>query len=148
MVKLIETPTKVAAAGEPPKTIEEYVGRVNTGSDAVSVAYMRSPSGWQEPGQRPDFEEYTLVVRGALRVEYDGGELEVAAGQAVHTGKSERALDAHHLEYPPWATRCATCTNSTGPRRPSPCRRLCAARCGAGSWCLRSHGWHSWLSPP
>lgn len=89
MVKHIDNPTRVAAAGEPPKTIEEYVGRVNTGTEALSVAYMRSPSGWQEPGQLPDFDEYTLVVRGALRVEHEGGEMTVSAGQAVHTSKGE-----------------------------------------------------------
>lgn len=89
MPRLIETASRVTAAGEPPKTIDEYVGRVNTGEDAVSVAHMRSPSGWAEPGQRPEFAEYTLVLRGALRVEFDGGELTVAAGQAVHTAAGE-----------------------------------------------------------
>lgn len=84
MATLIPEPTQVAAVGEPPKIIDEYVGRVNTGTEGVSVAYMRSPSGWSEPGQRPEFDEYTVVVKGALRVEHDGGELEVTAGQAVH----------------------------------------------------------------
>lgn len=89
MPKLIENASRVTAAGTPPKTIDEYVGRVNSGDDAVSVAHMRSPSGWAEPGQAPEFDEYTLVLRGALRVEYDGGELTVAAGQAVHTAPGE-----------------------------------------------------------
>jgi mannose-6-phosphate isomerase-like protein (cupin superfamily) len=65
------------------------VGRVNTGDGRLSVAHMRSPSGWSEPGQRPEFDEFTLVLRGALRVEYEGGELEVAAGQAVQTAAGE-----------------------------------------------------------
>lgn len=89
MPKLITTPVQVTAAGTPPKTIHEYVGRVATGDDGVSVAMMRSPSGWEEPGQRPEFDEYTVVVRGLLVVEHEGGRLEVAAGQAVHTRPGE-----------------------------------------------------------
>jgi len=80
---LIERPTRVAAAGNTPKAIDEYVGRVNTGTTAVSVAHMRSPAGWAEPGQRPGFDEYTVVLRGMLRVEHRDGALEVRAGQAV-----------------------------------------------------------------
>ena len=83
MPKLIERPTRVTAAGEPPKLIDEYVGRVNTGEEALSIAHMRSPTGWSEPGQRPDFDEYTIVLRGLLRVEHGSGILEVRAGQAV-----------------------------------------------------------------
>src|SRR4051812_38422584 len=82
---LVPGPTRVEAAGTPPKVIEEYVGRVNTGTDAVSVAHMRSPAGWAEPGQRPEFDEYTLVLDGAIQVEHEGGTLDVRAGQAVHT---------------------------------------------------------------
>ncbi|MGH3740149.1 MAG: cupin domain-containing protein [Micromonosporaceae bacterium] len=89
MAELIERPTTVAAVGEPSKTIEEYVGAVNTGARNLSMAYMRSPSGWSEPGQRPEFDEYTLVIRGALVVEHDGGRLEVRAGQAVHAKRGE-----------------------------------------------------------
>ncbi|MGI8799794.1 MAG: cupin domain-containing protein [Pseudonocardia sp.] len=89
MPRLISEPSRVTAAGEPPKTIDEFVGRVNTGDETVSIAHMRSPSGWSEPGQRPDFDEYTLVLRGALRVEHGGGELEVPAGHAVHTAAGE-----------------------------------------------------------
>ncbi len=89
MPRLIETPSRVTAAGEPPKTIDEYVGRVNTGDARLSVAHMRSPAGWSEPGQRPEFDEFTLVLRGALRVEHEGGELTVTAGQAVHTAAGE-----------------------------------------------------------
>ena len=89
MPRLVPGPSRVTAAGGPPKTIDEYVGRVNTGDRRVSVAHMRSPSGWAEPGQRPEFDEYTLVLRGSLLVEHEGGELEVAAGQAVHTAAGE-----------------------------------------------------------
>ena len=83
MPKLIESPSRVEAAGTKPKLIDEYVGRVNTSEDRVSVAHMRSPAGWVEPGQRPDFDEYTVVLEGRLRVEHEGGELDVRAGQAV-----------------------------------------------------------------
>ncbi len=83
MPELIETASRVTAAGTPPKLIEEYVGRVNTGEARVSVARMTSPEGWVEPGQRPEFDEWTLVLEGALRVEGEEGELTVRAGQAV-----------------------------------------------------------------
>lgn len=83
MPQLIEAPTIVEAAGNKPKRIEEYAGRVNSGHESVSVARMRSPSGWQEPGQRPEFEELTVVLSGMLRVEHEGGILDVRAGQAV-----------------------------------------------------------------
>lgn len=89
MPELIAKPTRVPPAGEPPKTIDEYAGRVNTGEARVSVAHMHSPPGWSEPGQRPEFDEWTIVLRGALVVEYDGGRLDVAAGQAVHTKPGE-----------------------------------------------------------
>lgn len=89
MPKLIEGPTRVEAAGTLPKLIDEYVGRVNTGDSSVSIAHMRSPGGWQEPGQRPEFDEYTVVLRGAVRVEFEGGEMDVRAGQAVHTRAGE-----------------------------------------------------------
>lgn len=83
MPTLVDTPQRIEAAGTPPKTIAEFVGRVRTGTERASVAHMKSPSGWREPGQRPDFEEYTLVLRGMLRVEHEGGALDVQAGQAV-----------------------------------------------------------------
>jgi mannose-6-phosphate isomerase-like protein (cupin superfamily) len=85
----IEGPTRIEAAGNKPKRIDEYVGRVNSGHERVSVAHMRSPSGWQEPGQKPAFEEVTVVLRGSLRVEHEGGAFDVAAGQAVvaHAGE-------------------------------------------------------------
>ncbi len=85
----IAKPTVIQAAGNLPKRIEEFAGRVNSGHASVSVARMVSPAGWQEPGQRPDFEEITVVLRGALRVEHDGGALTVRAGEAVvaHPGE-------------------------------------------------------------
>lgn len=81
----IGAPTRIEAAGNKPKLIDEYVGRVNTQTPGVSIAHMRSPGGWVEPGQRPEFDEYTIVLRGHLRVEFEGGELSVVGGQAVHT---------------------------------------------------------------
>ncbi len=83
MPDLIKAPSRVEAAGTKPKLIDEYVGRVNTGEERVSVAHMRSPDGWLEPGQRPDFDEYTVVLDGCLHVEHEDGSLEVRAGQAV-----------------------------------------------------------------
>jgi quercetin dioxygenase-like cupin family protein len=83
MPQLIDSPSRVEAAGTQPKLIDEFVGRVNTGDERISVARMRSPAGWEEPGQRPEFDEYTVVLDGTLHVEHDGGTLEVRAGQAV-----------------------------------------------------------------
>jgi ethanolamine utilization protein EutQ (cupin superfamily) len=87
--ELIEAPSRVEAAGTKPKLIDEYAGRLNTGDERVSVAHMRSPSGWVEPGQRPDFDEYTVVLKGVLHVEHEGGELDVRAGQAILTRAGE-----------------------------------------------------------
>ena len=89
MPRLIAQPTVVAAVGNKPKRIEEYAGRVNSGHSAVSVARMVSPEGWVEPGQRPAFEEITVVLKGMLRVEHEGGILDVHAGQAVVSGPGE-----------------------------------------------------------
>ena len=83
MATLIEMPTLVPASGNKPKRIEEFVGRVNSGTDAASIARMTSPAGWAEPGQTPEFQEFTLVLRGTLIVESREGRLEVRAGQAV-----------------------------------------------------------------
>lgn len=85
----IEQPTEIEAAGTQPKRIREYVGRVHTGDDAVSVARMTSPQGWEEPGQRPEFREITVVLAGCVRVEHDDGVLDVRAGQAVVTEPGE-----------------------------------------------------------
>ncbi len=89
MPRLIEKPAVVAAAGNRPKQIQEFAGRVNSGHAGVSVARMISPAGWQEPGQRPDFEEITVVLRGMLRVEHAGGTTDVRAGQAIVTAPGE-----------------------------------------------------------
>ena len=87
MAELIGAATRIPVPGG--KTIDEYVGRVNSGEAAVSVAHMVAPGGWQEPAQRPDFDEFTLVLRGTVRVEYDGGVLDAHAGQAVVTRAGE-----------------------------------------------------------
>lgn len=87
--RLVENPSIIQAAGTKPKTIREYAGRVNSGHRSVSVAHMTSPEGWEEPGQRPEFEEITVVLRGMLRVEYDGGALDVREGQMVVTEPGE-----------------------------------------------------------
>lgn len=89
MATLIQQPSIVQAAGNKPKIIEEYIGRVNSKTGAVSVARMKSPSGWVEPGQTPDFDEYTVVLRGTLRVTTSTGSMDVHAGQAVITHKGE-----------------------------------------------------------
>lgn len=83
MPTLIPKPTRIQSAGNKPKLIDEYIGRITTQTAPVSVAHMRSPAGWQEPGQTPEFDEYTLVLRGLLRVEHQGGHLDVRTGQAV-----------------------------------------------------------------
>ena len=89
MPRLIEQPTVIAAAGNKPKQIQEFAGRVNSGHGSVSVARMVSPEGWVEPGQRPEFEEITLVLKGMLRVEHAGGTMDVRAGQAVVAAPGE-----------------------------------------------------------
>jgi mannose-6-phosphate isomerase-like protein (cupin superfamily) len=90
MPDLIAEPTRVEAAGTPPKLIDEFAGRVNTTEDRLSIARMRSPQGWSEPFQVPQFDEWTLVLHGAVQVEHDAGMLEVAAGQAVLVHAGER----------------------------------------------------------
>jgi mannose-6-phosphate isomerase-like protein (cupin superfamily) len=89
MPKVISKPTRITAAGNKPKLIDEYIGRVNSGDQDVSIAHMRSPGGWVEPGQTPQFDEYTVVLRGQLLVTHRGGELRVDAGQAVITRAGE-----------------------------------------------------------
>ena len=89
MPRHIATPTVVQAAGNKPKQIEEFIGRVNSGHEKASVARMVSPGGWVEPGQRPEFDEVTLVLRGLVRVEHEGGVIDVRAGQAVVTSGGE-----------------------------------------------------------
>ena len=89
MPTLIDEPVVIAAAGDPPKRIEEYIGRVRSGTSALSIARMVSPQGWSEPGQTPEFEEITVVLRGRLRVEHRDGVLEIRQGQAVVTAPGE-----------------------------------------------------------
>lgn len=89
MPKLIPSPTRVESAGNIPKLIDEYVGRVNSGLSDISIAHMRSPSGWMEPGQRPRFTEYTVVLKGALHVEFESGTMDVRAGQTVVSSPGE-----------------------------------------------------------
>lgn len=89
MPTFIAQPTRIRAAGTKPKLIDEYIGRVNSQTSATSVAHMRSPEGWEEPGQTPEFEEFTIVLKGMVRVHHKGGTLDVRAGQAVvaHPGE-------------------------------------------------------------
>ncbi|HVF54959.1 MAG TPA: cupin domain-containing protein [Pyrinomonadaceae bacterium] len=89
MATLVNAPSVVKSAGNKPKLIEEYVGRANTDTEAISVARMKSPGGWVEPGQTPEFDEYTLVLRGVLKVKTESETFEVGAGQAVITRRGE-----------------------------------------------------------
>jgi mannose-6-phosphate isomerase-like protein (cupin superfamily) len=89
MPELIAGPTRVEAAGNKPKRIDEFIGRVNSGESALSIARMQSPGGWVEPGQTPDFDEFTVVLAGLLRVEHRGGTMDVKAGQAVVVRRGE-----------------------------------------------------------
>jgi ethanolamine utilization protein EutQ (cupin superfamily) len=86
---LISQPTRIQAAGTKPKLIDEYIGRVNSKTQAASVAHMRSPAGWEEPGQRPEFDEFTIVLKGTVRLKHEKGALDVRAGQAVIAHKGE-----------------------------------------------------------
>jgi quercetin dioxygenase-like cupin family protein len=98
MPTLIEQPSRVEAVGNKPKLIDEFIGRVRTGNDELSLARMQSPGGWVEPGQTPEFDEITLVLGGLLRVEHQGGVLDVRAGQAVivHRGEWVRYSTPEH----------------------------------------------------
>ena len=113
MPKLIEGPTIVQAAGNMPKRIEEYVGRANTGHESVSIARMTSPAGWEEPAQRPEFEEITVVLRGSLLVESDAGSIEVRAGQAVATSPGEKVR--YSTPGPEGAEYIAVCVPAFSP---------------------------------
>lgn len=101
MPTLIAAATRIEAAGNKPKIIQEYIGRVNSKTQALSVARMSSPAGWVEPGQTPEFDEYTLVLSGVLRVEHKGGAIDVQAGQAViaHAGEWIRYSTPNGAEY-------------------------------------------------
>jgi quercetin dioxygenase-like cupin family protein len=113
MPTLIANPTRIAPAGNKPKVIDEYVGRVNTSTDGTSIARMRSPEGWEEPGQTPEFEEYTIVLRGTLRVQHRSGEINVSAGQAViaHRGEWVR----YSTPFPEGADYIAICVPAFSP---------------------------------
>lgn len=89
MIKLVQNPSTIESAGNLPKKIEEYFGRVNSGSEEISIARMNSPAGWEEPGQTPEFDEYTVVISGTLKVETRKDVLYVHAGQAIMVGKGE-----------------------------------------------------------
>jgi mannose-6-phosphate isomerase-like protein (cupin superfamily) len=113
MPKLIAGPTVIAAAGNKPKRIEEFVGQVNSGHAGLSVARMVSPEGWQEPGQRPEFEEITVVLRGMIRVEHEAGVTEVRAGQAIATSPGEWVR--YSTPEPGGAEYIAVCTPAFSP---------------------------------
>jgi mannose-6-phosphate isomerase-like protein (cupin superfamily) len=110
---LIGAPARIEPAGGKPKLIEEYIGRVNSSTQGLSVAHMHSPSGWSEPGQTPEFDEFTVVLRGSLRVEHAGGCLDVNAGQAViaHRGEWVR----YSTPFPNGAEYIAVCLPAFSP---------------------------------
>jgi mannose-6-phosphate isomerase-like protein (cupin superfamily) len=114
MPRFIDRPTVIQAAGNKPKQIEEFAGRVNSGHAAVSVARMVSPEGWTEPGQRPEFEEITLVLRGLLRVEHERGAVDVRAGQAIVTHPGEWVR--YSSPEPGGAEYVAVCTPAFTPQ--------------------------------
>ena len=114
MPEKIALPTVVPPAGTPPKSIEEYFGRLNTGETGISIARMRSPQGWEEPAQRPEFDEYTLVLTGLLLVEHDDGTLEIRAGEAVHARFGERVR--YSTPAPGGAEYIAICVPAFSPQ--------------------------------
>lgn len=103
----IKQPSRIQAAGNKVKLIDEYIGRVNSQTQSVSIAHMRSPGGWEEPGQRPDFDEYTVVLSGMVRVESDAGSMDVHAGQAVIAYKGEYVR--YSTPHPDGAEYIAVC---------------------------------------
>jgi mannose-6-phosphate isomerase-like protein (cupin superfamily) len=114
MPRLIAAPIAIEAAGTEPKLIEEFVGRPSTATTAVSVARMRSPSGWEEPGQRPEFQEITVVLKGSLRVAFEGGQFDVGAGQAVITAAGEWVR--YSTPHPDGAEYVAICLPAFSPQ--------------------------------
>jgi mannose-6-phosphate isomerase-like protein (cupin superfamily) len=113
MPRHISQPTVIAAAGTPPKRIEEFVGRVNTHESRLSIARMVSPEGWQEPGQTPEFDEWTVVLAGRLRVEHADGSFDVAAGEGVATRSGEWVR--YSTPYPGGAEYVAVCVPAFSP---------------------------------
>jgi mannose-6-phosphate isomerase-like protein (cupin superfamily) len=114
MPTLIPRPTRIEAAGNKPKVIEEFIGRVNSDTTPLSVARMKSPGGWREPGQTPEFDEYTVVLKGMLRVTHKGGDIDVRAGQAVITHKGEWVL--YSSPDPDGAEYIAVCLPAFSPQ--------------------------------
>ena len=106
MPRILRTPQVIQAAGNLPKRIEEYVGRVNSGTSELSLARMHSPKGWVEPGQTPEFSEYTLVLRGVLRVKTKAGSDDVKAGEAVITAPGEWVQYSTPLEDTEYVAVC------------------------------------------
>ena len=113
MAKVIQQPTLVEAAGEPSKTIEEYIGRVNSNTTALSIAKMKSPSGWSEPGQKPEFDEFTVVLQGVLHIRLKDREFDVAAGQAVSISAGEWVQ--YSSPHPEGAEYLAVCLPAFSP---------------------------------
>lgn len=113
MARKLHAPARINAQGEPPKVIEEFVGRVRTGTAAVSVARMTSPSGWSEPGQTPEFAEYTIVLKGELRVETRAGVEDVCAGEAIIVDAGEWVR--YSTPHPEGAEYIAVCTPAFSP---------------------------------
>lgn len=109
----IRSSTQIKASGNKPKIIEEFFGRVNTGTEAVSIAHMQSPPGWVEPGQTPEFDEYTVVLRGTLQISFKGGRFDVHAGQAVLSHKGEWVQ--YSSPYEEGADYIAVCLPAFGP---------------------------------
>ena len=100
MPTLVAEPTRITAAGNKPKLIDEYIGRVNSKTSSLSVAHMRSPQGWEEPGQAPEFDEFTVVLKGMLRVEHRGGRIDVRAGQARVSASAPYVIMVDQDAYP------------------------------------------------
>jgi mannose-6-phosphate isomerase-like protein (cupin superfamily) len=113
MTTHLTTPTVIRAVGNKPKTIEEFIGRVNSKTEAVSIARMKSPAGWSEPGQLPEFDEYTLVLKGMLRVVTRSGVHEVQAGEAIIAGRGEWVQ--YSTPGPDGAEYIAVCTPAFSP---------------------------------
>jgi mannose-6-phosphate isomerase-like protein (cupin superfamily) len=113
MAKVIEQPTLVEAAGEPSKTIEEYIGRVNSDTKSLSIAKMKSPSGWSEPGQKPEFDEFTVVLHGVLHIRLKDREFDVAARQAVSISAGEWVQ--YSSPHPEGAEYLAVCLPAFSP---------------------------------
>jgi ethanolamine utilization protein EutQ len=113
MPTLIHSATRITSAGNKPKLIDEYIGRVNSKTASVSVAHMRSPSGWEEPGQTPDFEEYTVVLKGTLRVTSKSGTIDLNSGQAIITHPGEWVK--YSTPGPDGAEYIAVCTPAFSP---------------------------------